>query len=53
MRGALVPMGIWLDILNELVHSFPWESGLKRNVEWKRKRITDQLHSMIAAALLV
>src|SRR6266581_4036758 len=37
--------------LNELVHSFPWESGLKRSVEWKRKHIADQLRSMIAAGV--
>src|SRR5262245_39691926 len=29
--------------LGELVHSFPWESGLKRSIEWKRKHIADQL----------
>jgi hypothetical protein len=37
--------------LNELVHSFPWESSLKRSVEWKRKHIADQLRSMIAAGV--
>jgi hypothetical protein len=37
--------------LNELVHSFPWESGLKRSAEWQRKHIADQLRSMIAAGV--
>src|SRR2546429_7460115 len=37
--------------LHELVHSFPWESGLKRSVEWKRKHIVDQLRSMIVAGV--
>jgi hypothetical protein len=37
--------------MNELVHSFPWESSLKRSVEWKRKHIADQLRSMIAAGV--
>jgi len=37
--------------LNGLVHSFPWESGLKWSVEWKRKHIADQLRSMIAAGV--
>jgi hypothetical protein len=37
--------------LNELVYSFPWEPGLKRSVEWKRKHIADQLRSMIAAGV--
>lgn len=27
--------------LPELVHRFPWESGLKRSVEWKKKHIAD------------
>jgi hypothetical protein len=37
--------------LTELVHSFPWESSLKRSVEWKRKHIADQLRSLIAAGV--
>jgi hypothetical protein len=37
--------------LHEMVHSFPWERGLKRSVEWKRKHIADQLRSMIAAGV--
>jgi hypothetical protein len=37
--------------LDALVHSFPWESGLKRSVEWKQKYIADQLRSMIAAGV--
>ena len=37
--------------LDELVHSFPWESSLKRSAEWKRKHIADQLRSMITAGV--
>jgi hypothetical protein len=37
--------------LHELVHSFPWESSLKRSIEWKRKHIADQLRSLIAAGV--
>jgi hypothetical protein len=37
--------------LHELVHSFPWEFGLKRSAEWKRKHVADQLRSMIAAGV--
>ena len=37
--------------LHELVHNFPWESGLKRSAEWKRKHIADQLRSMITAGV--
>src|SRR5215510_10525902 len=37
--------------LDELGHNFPWESGLTRSVEWKRKHIADQLRSMIAAGV--
>ena len=37
--------------LDELVHSFPWESGLKRSAEWKRKHIADQLRSMSVAGV--
>ena len=37
--------------LHELVHNFPWESGLKRSVEWKRQYIADHLRSMIAAGV--
>ena len=37
--------------LDELVHSFPWESSLKRSVEWKKKHIADQLRSMSVAGV--
>ena len=37
--------------LNGLVHHFPWESGLKRSVEWKRQYIADHLRSMLAAGV--
>ena len=37
--------------LDELGPNFPWESGLKRSVDWKRKHIADQLRSMIAAGV--
>jgi hypothetical protein len=37
--------------LPELVHSFPWEVGLKRSAEWKRKHVADQLRSMSVAGV--
>jgi hypothetical protein len=37
--------------LDDLVNSFPWESGLKRSTEWKRQYVADLLRSMVAAGV--
>ena len=37
--------------LDDLNDNFPWEPGLKRSKEWKRKHIADLLRSMIAAGV--
>ena len=37
--------------LGDLSGNFPWEPGLKRSKEWKRKHIADLLRSMIAAVM--
>jgi len=37
--------------INELVEFFPWDPDLKRDAEWKRKRIITYLSSMIAAGI--
>jgi hypothetical protein len=37
--------------LEELVNCSPWEAGLKRSKEWKRKHLADLLRSMIAAGV--
>lgn len=37
--------------LEELVDLFPWEEGLKRSAEWKRKWLADMLQSLRAAGI--
>lgn len=38
-----------LSTLDDLVELYPWEEGLKRSSEWKRKWIADMLKSLRAA----
>jgi hypothetical protein len=37
--------------LDEIVDIYPWHPGLKRDHQWKRKRIADELRSMIALGI--
>jgi hypothetical protein len=37
--------------IDDLVEFFPWDSGLKRDAEWKKNRIITYLRSMFAAGI--
>jgi hypothetical protein len=37
--------------IDDLVEFFPWDGGLKRDAEWKKKRIITYLRSMLSAGI--
>jgi hypothetical protein len=39
--------------VDDLVEFFPWDAGLKRDAEWKKKRIITYLRSVIASGIVL